>query len=312
MACKVNFADYVKVNAPAICSCGLHKFTANAVSCHYRCSVYGQKRLDKTPAKNIIIFTATYGQNAPGRSEDSGASAERHIESAAAGRARRTVPGTGVLRFPRSGSGQVRDAAARQQRRTLHQSSCSFFWIFPSFVLPGADSFRHERVGRTGSAEAWPQTRTQTHAADFGGCAQGTDRRCRGKVGGPDTDGAGTVWSDSSSADNRARIVAGSKKTPLNLAAADYDSGVISQYEDLRNHALTAAGLRQSLGYALFIGRGMAAWARACRSYASQPPAPAPTAPTARSSIPLDLRNQLALVLAGIILNLQTQEVCSC
>jgi hypothetical protein len=54
----------------------------------------------------------------------------------------------------------------------------------------------------------------------------------------------------------------------------------------------------------------MAAWARACRSYASPPPIP--TAPAARSLIPLDLRNQLALVLAGMIFNLQTQEDCSC
>ena len=58
-----------------------------------------------------------------------------------------------------------------------------------------------------------------------------------------------------------------------------------------------AAGLRQSL--ALFLGRGVAAWARACRSYASQPPTPTLTAPAALSSIPLDLRNQLALVFGG-------------
>ena len=198
-----------------------------------------------------------------------------------------------------------------KEGHSISQAAASFGFSRPSFyqALTAFDT--------SGLAGLVPQKRgpKQGHKLTpqiLGGCAQGTDRRCRGKVGGPDTDGAGTVWSDSSSADNRARIVAGSKKTALNLAAADYDSGVIGQYEDLRNHALTAAGLRQSLGYALFIGRGMAAWARACRSYASQPPTPTPTAPAARSSIPLDLRNQLALVLAGMILNLQTQEVCSC
>lgn len=304
MWCKENYAATVKINAPVIRLYNACKSAVSLVCYCAKCSVCGHKRLDNALVKRIIVFTVFYGQKAPRRPEDSVAASDRHIESATAGRARRAIQGTGVLRLPRSGPGQVRDVTARQQRRALHQSGCGFFWIFSSFVLPGSDCFRHERAGRTGSAEAWPQARTQTHAGDSGVCAKGTGRSRRGNTGGPDTDGTGTVWSNRSSTDNRTRIAAGSKKTPLNHAAADCDSGVITQYEDLRSHALTTAGSRQSHGYALFLGRGMAVWARACRSYASPPPTP--TAPTARSSIPLDLRNQLALVLAGMIFNLQT------
>ncbi|MBV8829597.1 MAG: hypothetical protein JO182_32545 [Acidobacteriaceae bacterium] len=74
------------------------------------------------------------------------------------------------------------------------------------------------------------------------------------------------------------------------------------------------AGVR-SLGYALFTRQGMAAWARAWRSYTIiEPPAPAspPVAAAVPHSVPLELRTQVAVVLAGIIFHLQTQEVCSC
>jgi hypothetical protein len=93
--------------------------------------------------------------------------------------------------------------------------------------------------------------------------------------------------------------------------AIDSGRGLIAQYEDLRGQAFAnPAGLR-NLGYALFTRQGMAAWARAWRSYTSESPALEPPA-VARNPVPLDLRTQVALVLAGIIFNLQRQEVCSC
>lgn len=95
--------------------------------------------------------------------------------------------------------------------------------------------------------------------------------------------------------------------------AAGCANGLIAQYEELRSYALSnAAGLRQNLGYALFLRQGMVAWARAWRSYATEPPTPAPAAVEAGNPVPLDLRGQVALVLAGIIFSLQRQEVCRC
>jgi len=89
------------------------------------------------------------------------------------------------------------------------------------------------------------------------------------------------------------------------------DSGLITHYENLRGQALAyPAGVR-GLGYALFIRQGMAAWACAWRSHAVEPPTSAPP-PAAPNPMPLELRAQVALVLAGIIFNLQKQETCSC
>lgn len=93
--------------------------------------------------------------------------------------------------------------------------------------------------------------------------------------------------------------------------AIDSGSGLITHYEDLRGQALAyPAGVR-SLGYALFIRQGMAAWACAWRSHAAEPPTSVPP-PATPKLMPLELRGQLALVLAGIIFNLQRQEACSC
>jgi len=56
----------------------------------------------------------------------------------------------------------------------------------------------------------------------------------------------------------------------------------------------------------------MAAWARAWRSYTIEGPTPASPPATAPHPVPLELRTQVALVLAGIIFHLQRQEACSC
>ena len=93
--------------------------------------------------------------------------------------------------------------------------------------------------------------------------------------------------------------------------AINSSAGLITQYEDLRGQAVAhPTGLR-SLGYTLFTRQGMAAWACALRSCASEPPTSAPVS-VAHNPLPVDLRAQVALVLAGIIFNLQRQEVCPC
>jgi hypothetical protein len=94
--------------------------------------------------------------------------------------------------------------------------------------------------------------------------------------------------------------------------AIDSGRGLIAHYEDLRSQAFAnPAGVVRSLGYALFIRQGMAAWARAWRSYTIEPQTPEPAA-VAPSPVSLELRTQVAFVLAGIIFHLQKQGVCSC
>jgi hypothetical protein len=91
----------------------------------------------------------------------------------------------------------------------------------------------------------------------------------------------------------------------------DSGSGLITHYEDLRGQALGCPADMRSLGYALFIGQGMAAWACAWRSHAVEPPTSAPPLAIPHP-MPSELRAQVALVLAGIIFNIQKQEACSC
>ena len=91
----------------------------------------------------------------------------------------------------------------------------------------------------------------------------------------------------------------------------DSGAGLITQYEDLRGQAVSQSAGVRSLGYVLFIRQGMAAWACAWRSYTAEPPHSAPP-PATHNPMPLELRSQVAVVLAGIIFNLQREEVCSC
>jgi hypothetical protein len=92
----------------------------------------------------------------------------------------------------------------------------------------------------------------------------------------------------------------------------DSGSGLIAHYEDLRGQAVASPASVRSLGYSLFTRQGMAAWAHVWRSYTIEPPTPAFPVAAASYPVPLELRTQVAVVLAGIIVHLQKQEVCSC
>ena len=80
------------------------------------------------------------------------------------------------------------------------------------------------------------------------------------------------------------------------------------QYEQLRREATSCSEhAAQGLGLALFLRRGMTAWMQAwsqCTDHAAPDTHPRPATPAA---VPLDLRTQIATLLAGIILGLQQE-----
>jgi hypothetical protein len=86
------------------------------------------------------------------------------------------------------------------------------------------------------------------------------------------------------------------------------DSDFATHYERLRNDALALPARASAPGMALFQRKGMIAWMRAW-SCCMQPPAreTAPEPPLA-SSCSIDIRTQMALIVAGIILG-QRPEV---
>jgi len=92
------------------------------------------------------------------------------------------------------------------------------------------------------------------------------------------------------------------------------DSGaLLSSYEEIRSEALRRAGSSsRGSGLALFVRRGMAAWLAACVPLTRAPEA-SHRKPPAEDRVPLDLRTEVAMVLAEMALtaaNAQGAATC--
>jgi hypothetical protein len=121
----------------------------------------------------------------------------------------------------------------------------------------------------------------------------------------------GTLRHHGPSTKYRAQSAAPSKKTPLNeasfTAAARQDLTV--RYEQLRRDAIgRSVSVSQGLGLTLLLRRGMTAWMQAWSECAGRVQLEKPSESGPQETIPVDLRSQLAGLLAGMILSLQ-QEV---
>jgi hypothetical protein len=91
---------------------------------------------------------------------------------------------------------------------------------------------------------------------------------------------------------------------PSTLAGQDF----AALYEQLRRDVLGKTS-RSSLGLILFLRRGMAAWMEASSSCSLPPPTTKdPTGPSnALSPLPIDVRSQAAIILAGILLHSRSE-----
>jgi len=84
---------------------------------------------------------------------------------------------------------------------------------------------------------------------------------------------------------------------------------LVAHYEQLRRDATDMSSLgREALGLALFFRRGMAAWMQAWSPCMACVTPPAPPQP-ATTSVPMDVRGQVAMLLAGIILGLHQEAI---
>jgi hypothetical protein len=82
------------------------------------------------------------------------------------------------------------------------------------------------------------------------------------------------------------------------------DQGLIDHYEQLRNDVLSlAAGGNPTPGLALLLRQGMAAWMRAWSPCMEKCGPETPLPFVLRPPCSLDVRGQVANILAGIILN---------
>jgi hypothetical protein len=85
-------------------------------------------------------------------------------------------------------------------------------------------------------------------------------------------------------------------------------SDLTEQYEQLRRQATSRAEYgSKGLGLALFLRRGMTAWMQAWAQCTDHVSPNAQSQPATAAAVPIDLRAQVATLLAGIILGLQQE-----
>jgi hypothetical protein len=90
----------------------------------------------------------------------------------------------------------------------------------------------------------------------------------------------------------------------------DAHPDLTDQYEQLRREATSSSEHGgEGLGLALFLRRGMTAWMQAwsqCTDSLTPKACPQPALP---ATVPINLRTQVAMLLAGIILSLHQEAI---
>jgi hypothetical protein len=280
-------------------------------------SSFRQKAIDKLPVFVIIIFTWFRGlkseaaQSAASEKQTRQArdlTATRNLQSPPARCNPSAVSGQRVLRCPRLGPSEIRDAATGPCGQEVGFTNGQGVWFLAAVVLPSRIQFRAKWPVRIAAWEAWPEKWPQTHsgsdeirsrAADRGSVAGFRSARGGGE---PEVRLAGA------SPQHRAAASAG-KKTPLSPpspftpAPPDQD-GLVAAYEDLRSQFLSG---QRGPGLALFLRRGMRELMNIC-SLSAAPPA----LPTVANDavLPQGVRTDVVLILAGMLLH-RCQELRS-
>jgi hypothetical protein len=310
---QVNYAATVKINMPT--SALAH--TQQNQHCKHdkptKTRLLRNKVLDNAFVWSIIIFTyaPVRGRvtDAGERSQTRSLAGTRNSKPTAPRSDRPTVCHRRLLRSQRSRSSQVRDAAPRAERGPLGDRCRDGFRLFATLVLSSSVSPRGGWACRIGSAQTWPQAGPQ---ADRRGCglycrnAPEASARSHSGIGALDPR---AFWDQGSPTKHRTKPAASSKKTPLNESGGHLGANpdLTEQYEQLRREATNRSEHRgEGLGLALFLRRGMAAWMQAWSQCTDVAPK-AHLQPAMTAAVPIDLRMQVATLLAGIILGLHQE-----
>ncbi len=87
-----------------------------------------------------------------------------------------------------------------------------------------------------------------------------------------------------------------------NVTSPGFNSqSLVAHYEDLR--ALVLKGIGRGLGLALFLRQGMKSWMQACSQWSPQVSRETTSNLALHDELPLDSRDQLVMILAGMALN---------
>src|SRR5215471_5334011 len=185
----------------------------------------------------LSIFVLTHESH----SETPDSPSDGHAQSAGRPGDRRVVQRQRLLRSERPPAGEIRNVAARSQRRLHREASRTALWLFASVLLSGSGDIHAWWLGGAGTAEARTERRSQAVAKDHGIHPADHRRRSRSESGCRRAEGVRHLRPP---AEHRAGVRASEKKTTVAIARHDSpayrtdSSEQVTRYEDLRRHVV--------------------------------------------------------------------------
>jgi len=161
------------------------------------------------------------------------------------------VPRRWILRLPRFGAGQVRDAATSAHRRSREDRGRFSFWCIAADVLSSGSGLCPGRLERTAAEVARSEGCTQAHARSHAVYRSAADRRRAARGSGPgstDRDRTGCLGPPP-----QYRTRPGAQKKTI-ITAAALPPAAVSLYETLRSDVLRGAARPDGLGAVIYHG----------------------------------------------------------
>jgi hypothetical protein len=161
------------------------------------------------------------------------------------------VPSRWILRLPRFGAGQVRDAATSARRRSREDRGRFSFRCIAADVLSSGSGLCAGRLERTAAEVARSEGCTQAHARSHAVYRSAADRRRAARGSGPsstDRDRTGCLGPPP-----QYRTRPGAQKKTIVTAAA-LPPAAVSLYETLRSDVLRGAARPDGLGAVIYHG----------------------------------------------------------
>ena len=314
--CKLNNAVNVKRIMPSVLAISKYQIIKERLIWLLN-SVEKHKKTLAIPIYMVIINFTYHILYAPAEEtelcQSSSPPPKRYIQSPGPAGSGSALFGGRLLRCARFGSGQIRNAASRSERRRSGQSSRFDFWFFPSFLLQSSRGLWPGGFGRTDWQEARTEGATQAQRENHGLCAakpnSGSFAQGHWLIGTYSKD----VRNQSASTYFGTGFGRREKKNSLTTEPVQSRfakvTGLVEHYEKLRQQALSrnlSSGSR--LGQSVLVSRGIVAWMQAVsQSLGSILPAPS-TVPLELINVPDLLYEDLVHLMGEVVLTLARQE----
>ena len=246
----------------------------------------------------LDIITVTYDQTIQIGSKARCTCRKWNREPACSGCARSSLCGQQLLRFPRFGTGALRDVAACATGGAKCCAECCPIRSFSPNFLQGVGRLQSRWPGWTSPSQTRTPWATQDYQRSFG--IHRNVNRGRRRIG---STSAGREYFSAlrnrrTSTDRRARLGPTQKKTITNAVSACAGNALTECYESLRQEVIEPQVRSRSLsGQALLMFKGMAAWMGGMLDYT---PDIAPVAPRSDARLPVGVEQNLINIVASM------------